>query len=202
MYCTYLTVYQGNLLPPFYIGHAKLINVQGGYAGSVSSKKYKQIWKDELRENPHLFKVTVLRIFDTKKEALAHESSLQRQLRVHSNPLYVNMAVSNEKFFMTGPHPNKGGKQSEETKALIGKAAKRQFENPEARQRHLKAFLECGGNHVGKIWINDGSKNKRVTQKIFETQFQGWNKGRLLGDVKFYEHSNRKRDTITGKFIK
>jgi len=93
-------------------------------------------------------------------------------------------------------------------------AQRKRFESPEernkARQRTYKQFsdpikklthkLSCV-NHRGTIWINDGTKNKRVTEKTFIEQFSTWSRGRLLGSVKFYEHNNRRRDSL-GRFIK
>ena len=44
MYCVYLTVYSGNLLPMFYIGSSSVKKIQNGYCGSISSKKYKNVF--------------------------------------------------------------------------------------------------------------------------------------------------------------
>ena len=60
IYCTYLTVYSGNKLPPFYIGSSSIDIINNGYRGSVSSKEYKQIWKTELKNNSHLFKIMII----------------------------------------------------------------------------------------------------------------------------------------------
>lgn len=46
LYCTYLTVYKGNKLPPFYIGYTSVDNILNkSYRGSPESKKYKSVWK-------------------------------------------------------------------------------------------------------------------------------------------------------------
>ena len=58
IYCTYLTVYTGNKLPPFYIGSTSVDNISKGYRGSVLSKNYKSIWKQELHSHPDLFKMS------------------------------------------------------------------------------------------------------------------------------------------------
>jgi hypothetical protein len=52
IYCTYLTIYSGNKLPPFYIGSTSVNRISNGYHGSVSSKRYKSIWLEELKTNP------------------------------------------------------------------------------------------------------------------------------------------------------
>ena len=41
MYCTYLTIYLGNKLPPFYIGYTKIKNIEKNYNGTVTKKNNK-----------------------------------------------------------------------------------------------------------------------------------------------------------------
>ena len=60
MYCVYLTKYTGNKLPSYYIGSTSLKRIENGYRGSVSSKEYKNIWKSELIDNPHLFEIEII----------------------------------------------------------------------------------------------------------------------------------------------
>lgn len=98
MFCTYLTIYSGNKLPPFYIGYTSIENIEKGYRGSVSSRQYKIIWIKELSENPHLFKTIILNKFETKAEAKETETRLQTSLKVHKNPLYINKSISGTKF--------------------------------------------------------------------------------------------------------
>lgn len=102
MYCTYLTVYSGNKLPPFYIGYSSVKKVKNGYHGSVVSKAYKEIWKSEIKENPHLFKTIILTTHETRIEASNRETVFQTHLRVHRNPLYINRHIGATRFFNTG----------------------------------------------------------------------------------------------------
>lgn len=67
-YCTYLTLYSGNKLPPFYIGSTHVKNINKGYKGSVGSKNFGDIWKTELKENPELFKTKIISYHITKPE--------------------------------------------------------------------------------------------------------------------------------------
>lgn len=203
MYATYITIYRGNKLPPFYIGHAKLKNIEDGYLGSVSSKKYKDVWKEEICNNRGAFSVKILKVFDTKPNALEHEKYLQKMFQVHTNPLYINMSIVNSSFFVSNPDCFKGNKVSIETKEKIRLATKRQFEDPIKRQRHLDACYNSNGNHSNKMWINKNGKNKRVTRENYEKDFNDWYVGRVFGDgPKFYDHDNRKHCPITGRFIK
>ena len=96
-FCTYLTIYKGNKLPPFYLGSGTLYNIQNkNYFGSVSSITYKNIWKGELKNNPHLFDIKILRTFKTRSEAYLSEEKLQTLLNVVKNPLYINKGIAKE----------------------------------------------------------------------------------------------------------
>lgn len=118
MYCTYLTTYKGNKLPPFYIGSSSVENIENGYRGTVKSKKYSKIWKEEIKNNSNLFNTKILSIHKTRKEALEKEKFLQLSLNVIKNSLYINQAIAapNGFFGMSSkkenhPNYNKKGKE-------------------------------------------------------------------------------------------
>lgn len=92
-FCTYLTIYKGNQLPPFYIGSTYVERIKHGYRGSVSSIEYKNIWKRELKNHPELFKTIILTYHLTRGEATEKEAQFQKQLKVISNPLYMNKVI-------------------------------------------------------------------------------------------------------------
>ena len=94
IYVTYLTTYRGNKLPPFYIGSTSIDKINIGYRGSVVSKKYKSIWKQELKNNPHLFKTKIISKHGTRQEALDKEYNLQIKLNVMKSTMYINMSVA------------------------------------------------------------------------------------------------------------
>lgn len=99
MYCTYLTVYRGNKLPPFYIGSSKIDLIESGYRGSVSSKKYKNIWEDELINNPHLFKTYIITSHDSRKSALEKELFFHEKLNVVKSEMYINLSKARKNGF-------------------------------------------------------------------------------------------------------
>ena len=99
IYCTYLTVYTGNKLPPFYIGSSSLKNIENGYCGTVKSNKYKKIWKEELKNNRHLFKTKIVTKHDCRKKALEKELFFHKALSVVKSPLHINMALAEPKGF-------------------------------------------------------------------------------------------------------
>jgi hypothetical protein len=192
MYCVYITFYKGNKLPPFYIGYVKTEKIQNGYRGSVSSKKYKDIWNLELENNFCLFSTKILKKFKTKEQAQLFEAHIQRLLKVHKNSLYINMSINGEKFYNT--------EVSDDTKKKLRIAAKKQFEDENIRLYHKKRCLETNAHHVGKIWITDGINNKRIYPNELHRFSDKWRKGRTLGEIKFWKHGNRKRDPLTGRY--
>jgi hypothetical protein len=102
VFCTYLTVYRGSKLPPFYIGHTTVEKLSKGYRGSVSSRKYRDLWKHELKNNPHLFHSHIISKHDTRMEAVAREVSLQMALNVVTSPMYTNMAIASGRPSLIG----------------------------------------------------------------------------------------------------
>lgn len=94
MFCVYLTTYVGNKLPMFYIGSSQLCRIEKGYRGSVLSKKYKKIWKQELKENPHLFKIKIISTHKTDREAREKELFFQKSLGVVKSEMYINMSCA------------------------------------------------------------------------------------------------------------
>ena len=132
IYCTYLTVYTGSKLPPFYLGSTSVDNISKGYRGSVASKNYKSIWKQELSDHPDLFKTIILTRHETRQEAMEREILFQEAFTVARNPMYINMAHANGKFFTSGPH-------SPETKAKIAVAKTGKIISPETRAKQSTA---------------------------------------------------------------
>ena len=93
-FCVYLTTYCGNKLPPFYIGSTSIKRVEAGYRGSVNSRCYGIIWKQEQKANPSLFKTTILTKHETRKEAILKERYFHDAFRVHLSPMYINLNLA------------------------------------------------------------------------------------------------------------
>lgn len=121
-YCVYLTIYTGKKLPRRYIGSTSTNRVKVGYNGSVASKKYSVIFKEEQKSQKHLFNTRILQVFETREKALQYELELQLKYNVVSDPKYMNEAYAKPNGFfgrsVAGklnpsfgkPHPNKGKK--------------------------------------------------------------------------------------------
>lgn len=137
MYCVYIIFYKGNKLPPFYIGSTSVDRLKTGYRGTVSSKKYKDIFYDELKNNPHLFDYKIIKTFNNRNDALVKEDSLQRSLNVVESPLYINCGYATTGCFgqaMNGAaNPFFGKTHTEDAKKIIGKASKERMTTEQAR---------------------------------------------------------------------
>jgi hypothetical protein len=128
IFIVYLICYKGNKLPPFYIGSTSLEKFNNGYHGSVSSKKYKKIWKKELLDNPNLFSRKIVSCCSSYEEAISKESYFHNSLCVNKNPLYVNQCKagnSHRKMGFIGKgkdNPMFGRKHSPEAREKMSKA--------------------------------------------------------------------------------
>lgn len=128
-FVTYLTIYSGNKLPPFYIGSSDIQRIENNYHGSVKSIKYSDTWKEELKNNPQLFKTKIISYHETRKDALAKEYYLHHKLGVVKSPLYINQSLATVNGFFgmdvsKENHPWYGRKHSEESKRIISEKAK------------------------------------------------------------------------------
>jgi hypothetical protein len=94
IYCVYLTTYKGSKLPPFYIGSSSVEKVNNGYHGSVCSREYKSIWKQELAHNPHLFETKIISTHNDRKEATLREREFQKKVDAVKSPLYINKSYA------------------------------------------------------------------------------------------------------------
>ena len=189
-YCTYITIYSGNLLPPFYIGSTSVKKMENGYRGSVSSKKFKNIWKEELKNNPHLFKTVILTRHAHRKEATEREFQFQFSLKAPINPLYINEAYAKKEFAY-------GKKQSKEhvikrTAHRKGKPGTRtgHTNSPEHRRKLYEANL--GKKHSEETKqkcriANEGKTDSPETKKKKSESATGKPKPWLQGRVQSKE---------------
>lgn len=190
-FCTYLTVYRGNRMPPFYTGYSTVKNIlEGNYHGSVTSREYCLIWHLELRYNPHLFKTYIITRHHTKREANAREIELQRKLNVLKNSLYINKAI--------GGYSDLGGRTYEEIHGKEGAALLRRVrsvsmtgkdnrgeKNPMYGKRHRTVSIElmrtCKVKEKhpqwGTHWYNDGADTIKCRPG---DEPQGYVRGRIM----------------------
>lgn len=168
MYCTYITIYRGKQLPPFYIGHSSLDRIETGYRGSVSSKEYKSAWREELKNNPQFFTTKILSTHKTKKEAREREYTILKSLNVHKNPLYVNMAIQGMHLY----YDRTGIKHSSETLEKLRNRPKHKH-TPETRRKiseknkgvkRSEEFKKAvGDKHRGKVESEETRRKKSIS---------------------------------------
>lgn len=188
IYCTYLTVYTGNKLPPFYIGSTIVDKISSGYHGSVKSKKYKTIWSRELKVNPSAFKTKIISTHSTRKDALEKELMLQRALNVVKCDMYINMSyAAPDGFFgmstkgiakpqsmkdkMRGNKNasfNKGKAKSEKHRSNIAKSLKGRIVTAEAAAKHSLSMR-------GRKWWHNDNGDTRLSELCPGTD---WHLGR------------------------
>ena len=89
-----MTIYKGKRLPPFYVGSSNVKSISEGYHGSVSSKKWKHIYDQEILEHPELFSTTILRTTKTRKMATAVELYVQKANDVVKSNFFFNEAFA------------------------------------------------------------------------------------------------------------
>lgn len=104
-----------HITPQNYIGSTSINRIRDGYMGSVSSKKYKSIWKQELKDHPELFHLEIISYHDTRPEATYKELQVHKLFNVAKNPLFVNMSLAQPKGYFgisntspRGPSKTKG----------------------------------------------------------------------------------------------
>ena len=160
-YCTYVTFYSGNKLPPFYIGSTSVDKIENGYKGSVKSKRWKQIYESEVKTNPDLFSVEIIETFSDRQLALDHELELQKSNDVVKSHWFFNesFATVNGFFgrrlygkdhFLTGTggvnHPLTGRKRPHHADLLRG----RKLSDADKLAKSIAAKGKHHGNGPGK----------------------------------------------------
>lgn len=168
IYCTYLTIYSGNKLPPFYIGYKNLKTLEKGYHGTVTSQMYKTIWEDELKNNPHLFKTKILTMHKNRDEAKLKETYFQKAFQVNKNPMYINRHISGETFINT--------KNSKETREKLSKAMKGKKHTDETRKKQSERKQGKNNHMYGKTHSKEAKdkiskihKGKKLTLEHYNS---------------------------------
>ena len=99
-YVTYIVKYSGNLLPMYYIGSTSIDKaLSGEYFGSVKSKKYKNIFKEEIKNNKNLFSIEILSFHIDRKSAIVEELRLQKERNSVKSNIYMNESYATPNGF-------------------------------------------------------------------------------------------------------
>lgn len=202
-FAVYLIVYFGDKLPKKrsdskipprrYIGSSKVFNINNGYLGSVSSKKYSKIWLEETKSNKSKFRLKILSYHDTDEDARREEKRIQMKYNVVKSDLYVNLALASPGGFFG--KTDTGGKLSEETKRKMSEKRKGKTYEEIFGKEKAKELREMRRNQIPhnkgktgtpisnetrmkmreKIWITDGVVDARI---LFSDVIpDGWRRG-------------------------
>ncbi len=220
-FAVYMIVYFGNKLPKKtknslktprrYIGSSKISNILNGYLGSVSSKKYSNLWSKEVNENRSLFKIKILSYHNTDLQAREEEKRLHIKYNVVKSDLYVNLALASPNGYFGSP--DTGRIFSEETKSKMSSIRKgrtyeeifgpekakelrekRKQQIPHNKGKPAKPLSEESRNKMrGKIFITNGIIDQKIN--IGELIPAGWNRGRTNGVSNSENTSFKKEDT-------
>ena len=177
MYCVYVTTYLGDRLPRFYVGSSSLHKViNEKYRGSVSSKEWKNIWTEELNNNPHLFETSVIGTYDTRQEALQAELDFQIKENVVNSPDWINKSLAQPNGFfgmdVTGANNPKFGSNRTGEKHKGGEnisKALQEFFSSDASANHRTSSRD-------RLKQNNPTFNPEIMSKIKET----WKKAILF----------------------
>lgn len=196
MYAVYLTVYYGEKLPPFYIGSSSIEKIEKGYCGSVRSKKYKEIFREELKNNKHLFDVIVISTHQSRAEAIDIELKLQKDFNVVKSDKFFNEAYASVNGMfgrdVSGKNnPMFGKKHSEETKKKITEK-RGNDKRYDVTDKHREIISKI---HKGKI-VSDETKD------LISKNRKGKNTGKnnpMFGKTHSDEVKNKISKSNTGK---
>ena len=167
-FCVYLTMYSGNKLPPYYIGSTTISKINNGYCGSVSSKKYKDVFNSEMKNNRHLFKTAVLGEFFCRKDALECEKQLQIMHNAVKSNLFFNESLATPNGFFGRDvrgkaNPRYNTKLSIELKQKLSNSRSKVLEN---RKEEIVAKHQASMKQL----IGDKTRQEIAIEKMVSTR--------------------------------
>jgi hypothetical protein len=167
MYVVYLVKYKGEKLPPYYVGSTNLKKIENGYRGSIKSKKYKKIFKEELKKSPELFEYEILSEHKTRKEALKYELNKQIELDVVKSNEYFNESLASVDGMF-------GRDVSGELNPMFGKTNEiiaidvRNGEKIRVSKGEYNKNPNLSGHTLGMVTVLDNNSGKFIKIKINE----------------------------------
>lgn len=166
-FCVYQTVYSGNKLPRYYIGSSSVEKVKSGYRGSVCSKQFKNLWKEELQCSPEHFRTFIISRYGTRKEALASELLYQIAFDVVKSEHYINKAYACKGFINEGGinSPMFGKHHTKEVKQKMSESQKGEKNHQFNKHRSEETKQKISNSSKGKIFLEE-TKQKISNAKL------------------------------------
>jgi len=177
-YVTYLTEYSGSKLPRYYIGSTSIEKaLSGNYFGSITSKKWKNIFKEELRENNHLFTIQILDVYKSRKEAFEGELYLHIKNDVVRSKDYFNESLASPRgcFGMDVSSQNNPMYGRSLYSIWLNKFGKEIADIKDAEWKESQSKSSTGKK--GKA-LSKESLDKMVKTRKEKNNYIAWNKGK------------------------
>lgn len=196
IYVVYLTKYTGEKLPPYYIGSTSLSKAKSGkYFGSIKSKKWKNIFDLEIKNNISLFSIEILSYHNTRKEAIEEEVKQQKERDVVNSNLYFNEALATidgcwGKILKGKDSPSYGLKRSDSTRKKMSDAKKgktyeqiygenaKTMKEKRSKQATKEKNPMYGKHRTGKEAPNYGKKHSDEAKKKMSQAHKGLPSGK------------------------
>lgn len=145
IYVVYLTEYFGDKLPRWYIGSTFKENViKNGYNGSHRSKKWRDIYNQEQKDNKHLFKTHIMYECYDRSVAIDIEYKFQVLSNCLSRDDYMNMSYAGGDF----------GKRNLTTPESIAKGIETKRINGTLK-RSAETILKISESNKGRIMTSE-----------------------------------------------
>jgi len=199
-YVVYRVIYYGSRLPKYYIGSSTKRKLANGYRGSIRSRRWSDIFYDELKKYPFLFDYEILSEHNTRGDALKKELELQKKYDVVKSDLYFNEAYAAKNGChgrnVNGRNNPMYGRRDEviainKTTGEKVRVDKRYFETNANLEGHTAGFIyvipkkskhkkcvaitreEYANNKCLYTHLNSGRKASELTRKKLSTQRAG-----------------------------
>lgn len=193
-FVVYLTTYTGTLLPPKYIGSTSEDKIlSGNYFGSIGSKKWKSLFIHEIKNNKHLFSVSILSYHQTRKSAFAEELKLHILNNVVKSNEYFNESFADSSGYIVKSgvdSPNYGKKFSIEHRQKLSESHKGNIPSPET-------LIKLSKSHKGFKFTEESKEKIRNNQPRNKSVFQLDKNGTLLNEYPSIHEAYRQ----TGKSV-
>ena len=173
MFVVYKTTYLGEKMPKFYVGSTSIKKIESGkYYGSVSSRKWKEIFNEELKNNKHLFSVEILSKHLTRKEALKEELRIQIELNVVKSNDFINQSLASPNGFF-------GMNISGNLHPMFGKHHKLSTKEKIRNTQSNRTYIDKVGLEKATQWIEKSRKSNtgKKRSEILKNKFKGKNNG-------------------------
>jgi hypothetical protein len=147
------------------------------FTSSNNVKKYREMYGE-----PNI--IEIRKTFDSAQKCIEWETKVLKKLNVLHESKWINGNIAGAIFMTDDMKKRIGEKHKGEKHWSFGKPRPEETKQKIRDKRKLQIFskevYEKNSKHMSTlIWINNGTKNKRVTPEIQKQQYSNWNIGRI-----------------------